>query len=496
MSEKDLRSKPAGRLKPAFCLSRALKALSKEKTFNEIYRAAKEANVNSYLVGGVLRDIMVGRPPAADYDLAVDGDAARFSKALADRIGASAFVLDKSTSTYRVVMKGHGTIDVSTLKGGDIVSDVARRDFTVNAVAVSVDDIFTTAEPELIDPENGFDDARAGVLRVVYSRAFDDDPLRALRAVRLAQEYALDIERGTEALIKTKARLVADVSIERIRDELASIFIHDRTSASIRKLFDLDLVDTVLPESRRWRDIGGYNLLEHALGTLDEAEAILAGPLPEEFPFLGDRLAEPVSGRLRTGTVLKLAAFLHDSAKPLTIKRDNGRLRFIGHDALGEGVARAVLKRLKFARSVCAHVALLAGNHHRAFALASLKSPGNRARAHFFNKLEGAAGLELLCLALADVRATIKGRAIGQVGLVSIEELVSEMLHYYRDVYSKTAQKPLLSGREIIDVFGVEQGEIVGEIAERISEGVEAGVVRSKKGALEYINKWLGEKDR
>jgi hypothetical protein len=157
----------------------------------------------------------------------------------------------------------------------------------------------------------------------------------------------------------------------------------------------------------------------------------------------------------------------------------------MGHDVEGEEITGNILKRLRFGRKVAGEVKKLVRNHHRPFALAVLKEPSRRARIHFFNVVGGETGLDLLFLALADARATRGGED------EELASLVDEMLAFYCDVYRKKKKKPLLSGKEIMETFGVPEGVLVGEIMRIIAEAVETGVVRSKKGAVRYIGEWL-----
>jgi putative nucleotidyltransferase with HDIG domain len=366
------------------------------------------------------------------------------------------------------------TIDTAPFKGTDIITDLARRDFTVNALAVRVDDLFGPKEPVIVDPFGGVKDVEAKLLRVVYDQAFDDDPLRILRAVRISQQYGLKITEETEDLVEKKSPLLAGTARERISDELLLIFSCPGTALCIRKLFNLSIVKTVLPEFIGWEDVDGYNLLDHTLKTLDEAEALITELRTEELKEHFDGFV----GNVRRATVFKLGAFFHDVGKPSVMKRKGDVFSFIGHDVEGEEVTKKILKRLRVGRKVTGEVAKLVRNHHRPFTLASLKEPSRRAKVHFFNAAGGGAGLDLLFLALADARATRGGED------EELRSLVEMMLSFYYDVYSKKEQKPILRGKEIMETFGIPEGVLVGEIMRKVAEAVETGAVRSKKGAV------------
>jgi putative nucleotidyltransferase with HDIG domain len=432
----------------------------------------------------MMRNAALGLPLPFDYDLAIEGDVKTFSEKLAGVLGGNFFLLDEESNTWRVVKKGAYTpytIDTAPLKGGDILTDLARRDFTVNSLAVSVEELFCTAEPVIVDPLAGMKDLKAKLLRIVYDQAFDDDPLRILRAVRVSQQCALKITEETEAIIEKKAPLLAETARERIGDELLMIFSYPGTAWGVAELFDLGIVKTVLPELCGWEDVDGYNLLDHTLKTLAEAEALVTGP---SFAESKEHFAGYV-GNVRRSAFLKLGAFFHDVGKPAAMRRDGDVFSFIGHDIEGEELTKKILKRLRVGRKVTGEVAKLVRNHHRVFTLASLKEPSMRSRIHFFNAVGGEAGLDLLFLALADARATRGGED------EELRSLVEQMLSFYYDVYRKKEQKPILGGKEIMETFGIPEGVLVGEIMRKVSEAVETGVVRSKKGAVRYIRQWL-----
>lgn len=467
-------------------------ALEKDRLLEEVYTASIKHGASLYLVGGVIRNLALSVPLVPDYDFVYDGgDIEGFSMLVAGRLGGSSFLLDKETLSYRVVAPFEGieyTIDLSPPRGDDIVYDLKKRDFTINAIAVNINDIFIGEGPAVIDPCGGGDDVKSGLLRVCSNNSFDDDPLRCLRAVRISQQYGLKITEDTVELLRAKAGLLERASAERIREELYLMFLWPGTSRSIKELFSFGLIKGMLPEIEGWEDVQGYDLLSHALKTLDEAEKLLSNITEERFPgvfqSLKEHFARPV-GSVRKDAFFKLSAFLHDFGKPYAVSREEGRLRFIGHDFEGGRRIKEALMRLKFSRRVTTELSNLIKNHHRVFMLASLKEPTIRAKAHLFRASGGEAGVDLLCLSLCDARAT-RGAEDEE-----LSALVKEMLKFYYGVYVRKKPKPLLNGKEIMKTFGVPEGPDVGGIIRKISEGVEAGVVNNRKEAVAYVKKWL-----
>lgn len=464
-----------------------LAAIADDSVLKGVFSAAGKTRL--WLVGGVLRNLALSAPAAPDYDFAVMGDTAALAREAASRFKGAPFALDEEAGAYRVVVKGDGaaTLDFTQLAPDGIEDDLSKRDFTVNAMAVELKALFEGGG-QLIDPFGGLDDARAGILRAVSPDAFDNDPLRMLRAVRLSCQYGLRIEEGTCSLIREKAGLIGISSPERIRDELRTVFINNGTAGAIELLYATGLVNAVMPEISGWPDVDGYDLLSHSLSVLREAEAILSNMTEEAFPGCSEPLREYFSrheGELPNHAILKLAAFFHDTGKPLAISREEGRLRFIGHDTKGAEAVRGLLERLRFSRKTANTISSFVANHHRVFMLAGLRERSFRARGHFFRASGDSGGLLLLCLALADARATRGGED------PELYAVVIEMLGFYYGPYSRKKPRPLLTGDEIKEAFGVEEGPIVGEIIRELNEGVERGEIRNRKEALKHIREWL-----
>ena len=189
-----------------------------------------EQDVQAYLVGGFVRDVLLGRD-TADIDIAVASDALEIAPKVATALGGKYVLLDEANRMGRVVVVNKGTpstrgrceLDFSTFKGS-IEQDLARRDFTIDAMSVDLSRLGKDyTDVQLIDPFNGWSDLHQGVIRAVAETAFESDAARLLRAVRLAAELGFSIDKGTEELIQRYSYLVATVAGERIREELLQL---------------------------------------------------------------------------------------------------------------------------------------------------------------------------------------------------------------------------------------------------------------------------------
>lgn len=205
-------------------------------------RAALGGGEGVWVAGGAVRDAALGRE-VTDLDLAVAGNPGPVAKALGRELGEHAFELSAEFGTWRVAAPGRGRqIDVSALRGDSIEADLAARDFTVGAIAVPL------AAGEAIDPFDGLADLERGVLRAVGPAAFTDDPLRLLRAARLAAELNLTIDPDTVALAHDAAARAADPAGERQLAELRQLLGGPDPLRGLELLDELRLTAVVLPE--------------------------------------------------------------------------------------------------------------------------------------------------------------------------------------------------------------------------------------------------------
>jgi len=404
-------------------------------------RATAELGLRSYVVGGCLRDLALGRA-VNDVDVAVDGAAETLSRHFAGECGGTFFWLDRERGYSRVIVKGEGgtlICDFAPLRGKDIHADLALRDFTINALAVSLED-----EPVLIDPLGGSADIREKVVRRCSESAFRDDPLRLVRAFRFAAALGFSIEDATLAAIPDHAPLVVNVAGERLRDELFKILQVPEAGAVLGLMGQAGLLEVIFGLSSERIP----SALE-AIARVEDAARVLSRP--------GDELAEEGAIRLRQEiqegitvlSLVKLVAFLDAAGSEPREAAD--RLR------LGKTAGQLVEKLCR------------AGSFPQA-------DNGNDAAYRFFNSCDPA-GLELPLQLLARGHIT--------------ESRCRELACYYLHSHIPRGGNLLLSGAEIMALLSVPPGKIVGEAHELLREAQCTGEVRTDAEARAFLRKKL-----
>jgi poly(A) polymerase len=447
-----------------------------------VCRFLQGRSVRAYLVGGYVRDRLLGRE-SHDVDLAVEGDALGLARAVADWVRGSFVPLDDERGTGRVVTRDeHGQrlfVDFAVLQGKDITADLAQRDFTIDAIALDIHD-----PSRFIDPYDGRGDLEAGLVRAVSEAAFRADPLRTLRAVRLAAELGLRIEPRTEELIRRDASLIATVSAERVRDELGKTLAQPGAADNLCYLDGLGLLEVILPEMESVRGTGRLErslemvrALEHLYAFVRSNSAVLPSPishLPSDR--LLSHLSQCTSGDRQRLILLKLVAFL-------CIGEDNRRNSVAG-------LVGSALRRLRFSRGEVSLGQAIAAHWERPGQLRSARAVTRRDVYRFFRDT-GGAGLDLLVLFLAD-RLAAQGVSPGSDQWEGDLKLAAGLLQDYYERYAEVVSPPkLISGGDLMEVFGLVEGPRLGELLEAVREAQAAGEIRTRREALDYVERAL-----
>jgi poly(A) polymerase len=477
-----------------------------------------ERGVTAHVVGGFIRDWLLGRD-TADIDLALSADVLDFGPKLADTLGGRFVLLDSLNRIARIVLideKGlRWQLDLSTVEGS-IEQDLARRDFTINAMAIDLKQlpelltvlgtpgVPAARPPVLIDPFDGWSDLRQNVIRIFGEGCFTADPVRLLRAVRLAAELGFRIDERTETFIRRDSRLVSAVAGERVREELLRLLAVAGSGRLLLYLDRLGLLSVMFPELESTRGVEQlrehfWDVFEHSVRTVAAVEFLLREgtwefgseevlamvPWSEE---LAAHFDQEVSIGSTRRVLLKLASLLHDIAKPQTkTVEPSGRVRFLGHAREGATIAGGILDRLRFSTREIKLVETVIENHLRPGQMSQEGLPTRRAIYRYFRDT-GDAGIDTLFLSLADHLAT-RGPQLDMSGWREHAELVAYVLAHQSQ--EETWPSKLVDGHDIINIFGVAPGPKVGEVLEAVREAQAAGELKTREEALALVNRLL-----
>ena len=467
-----------------------------------------DRGITAYLVGGVVRDIMLGRQ-VEDIDIAVAHDALEVASRMADDLHGKYVPLDEDNGVGRVVLTAEDRkweLDFSTIEGG-IESDLARRDFTVDAMAIELEELLSNPQsPVLIDPSGGQEDCNRGVIRVVSDSAFAEDPVRLLRAVRLAAELSFMIDEDTKALIKHHAHLIGSVAGERVREELLRLLVLPAGGRHLESLEDLGLLDNIFPEMVPTKGVTQprehcWDVFEHSLRTVKAVDFLLregdweyAGTEALEAVPWSLELAQHFSREVGHGStrkaLLRLAALLHDIAKPQTkMVEQTGRTRFLGHPQEGALAVADIMERLRFSTREIKLVEIMVRYHLRPTQMSHEGLPTNRAIYRYFRDT-GEAGIDILFLSLADHLAA-RGGNLDIAHWREHAEIVAHVLARHAEEEKLTAPPKLVDGHDLINLSGLSPGPRFAEILEAVREAQAAGEVTTREEALQYIQHTL-----
>lgn len=488
---------------------------SLETLLGRVARWLRDEGVEAYLVGGSVRDALLGRPVSAfhDLDFAVPSGGLRLARRLANRLGGAFFALDVERDTGRVVLiEPDGRrlyLDFARWRGDSLQADLADRDFTINALALDLG-----RKQAVIDPFGGQEDISAGVVRAVTDRSFANDPARTLRAVRMEAVFDFGIEPHTETLLRQAIPWLDRVSCERVRDELDRILAAPGAAAHVRRLDDLGLLAAVLPEVVALEGVTQSSphrsdVYTHTLQVVEALEGLFAWlwpaagytPLAGETAKTVDRLlpwrdplrehlSQPTSDDRLRATLLKLAALLHDAGKPETRSEDEaGRIRFLGHESRGAAITARALRRLRFSGEEVALARTIVAHHLRPLHLSQVETVTRRAIYRFFRDT-GDAGVDVTLLSLADCLGT-RG-AFGSAGWHRALDVAAALWEGYFCRRREMVSPPrLIGGRDLMAEFDLSPGPRIGELLECVREAQAEGQVSSREEALALVREVL-----
>lgn len=467
-------------------------------------------DTEAYLVGGIVRDLLPESVPGGrtdDVDIATDS--LDVYQDLARAMDGHSVWLDEEREIVRLIAPsapGISHIDISRIRG-EIGQDLAMRDFTVDAMALPISrDALADPRGHLIDPLGGLFDLGARTIRQVSTSAFRDDPARLMRAPRLAAQLDFEIDHETEANIRADSHLIGGVVSERVRDEMLGILSEDRASRSLRMLDRLDLLCRVIPELETAKGVEQpkehhWDVFDHLIEAAGRVEALLERSqcqtpefvveLTPRFEGMDSYFEQPVGDGQTRRTILKLAALLHDVAKPTTKSVEpSGRIRFLGHSEEGADIAVAVLRRLRLGGQVVELVRKMVRHHLRPAQMAPIgELPSGRAVFRYYRDL-GNAAVDTLYLSLADHLAA-RGPDLEREEWARQCRVVSHILGDGRERSAPEAMPRLLNGHDMMAIFSLSPGPRIGILLNVVQEAQANGDIDTREEAIELVRSRL-----
>ncbi len=446
-----------------------------------------ESNIKSYLVGGCVRDLMLN--PSADsidIDIMVEGDGISFAKLLAKKMNVPKVVpfpkfatakipyheYEIEVASARLESYDKSSRNPSSIQISNIQDDLLRRDFTINAMAISLNE---NNFGEFFDPFNGMEDLKNKILKTPLNpdNTFSDDPLRMMRACYFASKLSLEIEPECLLSIQNNSERISIVSQERITNELFKILGTDRPSIGLNILQQSGLMEYVFPEISIMYGLDQSNeyhhkdIFYHTLEVVDNA------------------------AKLSNNVDLRLAALVHDIAKPKTRRLSKSKgYTFYGHDDVGARMLKGVAESMKFSNSTRDFITKLTALHLRPISLAKKEVTDSAIRRLIVDAGEEIDDLMTLCR--ADI-TTKNPKNISKylANFDRVDKRIKEVIEIDK---LKAFQSPV-RGDEIMKMFNLSPGKEVGKIKTMIEDAIINGEIKNDySSAISFLTKIKQEK--
>ncbi len=463
-------------------LNQAREEIQNDPMLSQLSRLANEKKVPFFLVGGYLRDLLLG-VRAKDYDFTLPKDASPFIETMEEALHLRFFKVGKEetgTTTYRII-KESMSIDLTFLQGETIKEDLGRRDFTINAVAFSLHDkTFHWAEGAL-------EDIGKKLIRAVSNRSVDLDPLRMLRAVRYfctLEGFVIDTELKEE--ISLKKEKIFTLPAERIRTELDQILLSRQPAIGIRSLYEFNLLLSLFPELKGLKSLGQDE--HHHLDALSHT-LLIVEKISWAFEWAARNHREILLNQ-ESRLSLYYAALFHDIGKQDTYSKDEkGRVHFYYHEAFSVQAAERIMERFRFSNLMRDKILHLVKNHMRILNLS--QETRETALRRLVNQIGDETPL-LVLLSLADKEAS-RGILSAQNDEV-VETHCLHILELFREK-DIVHPPPLITGHDVM-ALGYPSGPRVGQILSFIRHKQVEGEIKDREEALRVLKERFGMEER
>ena len=444
----------------------------------------------AYIIGGSIRDLLLDRIPT-DYDIAVMENPKKFAEKIAKNISGRLVKMGQPGQMIIRVVSNDNIFDITSLNGSFIEDDLKKRDFTINAMA------YDLSSGEIIDCLGGLRDLADKKVRMVSADVFKKDPIRLIRAYRIAACLNFQIESQTASVISTYAKLIQNSAGERIRGEIFKLLGTSKSYHYLSQMDDAGLLTAIFPDLDRLKEClqnshHNYDVFEHTMKAYHHLETILNDPakiLPNTSIQIRQYLDEEKT------VLLKYAILLHDIGKPWTKTTDNrGKIHFYGHSRKSADLAQKISKKLRFSNREKRFIDFIIRNHSNPlflFTAMQKKTLTHKGVTRFFIKC-GDNTPALLLHTIADIMAKRdKPNQINKAFIWFVKEMIR---NFFYDFKCKIKEPPLITGRDLIHEFGLIPSPLFKTILNLVQEEKLTNTIKSRSEALALVKDYLNTK--
>lgn len=438
-----------------------------------------------YVVGGTVRDFLMGKI-SYDRDLiVVDEDAKSFSQKVAEFFDGVFIPLDEENKIYRIVLKDKKNfLDITNPIGGNLEEDIMRRDITINAIAVNIK---TGEIPSFC--EFGIQDIQNKIIREIKEENFTDDPLRMLRVYRFYANLGFEISPELLNITKKHASLINKPAKERIEYELMKLFDGEFAAQALLKMDESEILEIFFPFVKELKQVPPnlhhhLDLFNHSIETVNQVQKFYEIS-PKEVQ---EHLKKVDFGGFSRLAHLKLAALMHDIGKfsTWTIEPDTGRHRFIKHEDVGAKLAIPILKKMCFSNKQIDYISYIIKKHMYPTAVVSAPELNDKVMMRYVRKSADNA-IDTIIIAKAD-RVSAQGPEITKELVEENITLLDKLLQFYLNTKETLAPLPkLLDGREVMSILNINPSPILGKILNELHEAQISGDILTKDDAVRFI---------
>jgi poly(A) polymerase len=468
-----------------------------------------------YLVGGAIRNLL-GGAEIDDYDFVVKRNAIDAARQAANLLIGDFYILDHHRQTARAIITAenkHVKLDFALFNGKDIIDDLTGRDFTINAMALRV-----PVDDQLLDPTGGAEDIREKKLKPCSDSAFTDDPVRTIRFVRFLQEMDLKTDPKIENMVNDAVPLLGQVSKERQRDALLDVISTANLRDAFNYMLKIGLIYELFPGADHLKDVDlslphTYNAWDHTMQVMHYCQQLMAmlgfaPPLAVYHPRLIEAFnrldqhienlriffQQPITDSRTKYQLLILSAFFHDLGK--TVVKHNleeDRKRFPGHAKRGAKLVRDWSKKINLSNKESDYLYSIVRMHMKVSRPELINDALKNVSVYRFFKRTGEAGVLTAILHLADVLATYENAMTDNRWDEAMTAAHIIFDAYFVNFEALINPTPLVNGRELIQLFGLQPGKQIGSLLDALQEEQVSGNVQDRQQALAFIQKRISK---